>query len=192
MDEAMHPLALLCFGMYGEVLPNQDGAPLRMVMPWKYGFKSIKSIVRIRFIDSQPDNTWHSSAPSEYGFYSNVNPQCGPSALEPGHGTPLGRISQAANLDVQRLRSGGVAVFGHGFEEKFLELRVSKSNKSSVIPTGAKRKRAQWRDLLLPGHKKRGQDALATAGGTPALRRAELFVAPASRRLSRGHLALGL
>ena len=74
MDEAMHPLALLCFGMYGEVLPNQDGAPLRMVIPWKYGFKSIKSIVRIRFVGSQPDNTWHISAPGEYGFYSNVNP----------------------------------------------------------------------------------------------------------------------
>ena len=74
MDEAMHPLALLCFGMYGEVLPNQDGAPLRMVIPWKYGFKSIKGIVRIRFVGSQPDNTWHISAPSEYGFYSNVNP----------------------------------------------------------------------------------------------------------------------
>src|SRR5271154_6628765 len=74
MDEAMHPLALLCFGMYGEVLPNQDGAPLRMVIPWKYGFKSIKSIVRIRFVDSQPSNTWNISAPNEYGFYSNVNP----------------------------------------------------------------------------------------------------------------------
>ena len=74
MDEAMHPLALLCFGMYGEVLPNQDGAPLRMVIPWKYGFKSIKGIVRIRFVSSEPDNTWHISAPREYGFYSNVNP----------------------------------------------------------------------------------------------------------------------
>jgi sulfoxide reductase catalytic subunit YedY len=73
MDEAMHPLALLCFGMYGEVLPNQDGAPLRMVIPWKYGFKSIKAIVRVRFTDSQPVNTWNISAPSEYGFYSNVN-----------------------------------------------------------------------------------------------------------------------
>ncbi len=74
MDEAMHPLALLCFGMYGEVLPNQDGAPLRIVLPWKYGFKSAKSIVRIRFTDSQPLNTWQQSAPNEYGFYSNVNP----------------------------------------------------------------------------------------------------------------------
>jgi methionine sulfoxide reductase catalytic subunit len=74
MDEAMHPLALLCFGMYGEALPNQDGAPLRIVLPWKYGFKSAKAIVRIRFTDSQPVNTWNKSAPNEYGFYSNVNP----------------------------------------------------------------------------------------------------------------------
>ncbi len=74
MDEAMHPLALLCFGMYGEELPNQDGAPLRVVIPWKYGFKSAKSIIRIRFTNNQPLNSWQQSAPSEYGFYSNVNP----------------------------------------------------------------------------------------------------------------------
>ena len=74
MDEAMHPLALLCFGMYGEDLPNQDGAPLRLVVPWKYGFKSIKAIVRIHFKDKQPLNTWNISAPNEYGFYANVNP----------------------------------------------------------------------------------------------------------------------
>jgi sulfoxide reductase catalytic subunit YedY len=74
MDEAMHPLALLCFGMYGEVLPNQNGAPLRMVLPWKYGFKSIKGIVKIRFTEDQPVSTWNLSAPNEYGFYSNVNP----------------------------------------------------------------------------------------------------------------------
>ena len=75
MDEAMHPLALLCFGLYGEALPNQDGAPLRIVIPWKYGFKSAKSIVRIRFTSDQPMNTWQQAAASEYGFYSNVNPQ---------------------------------------------------------------------------------------------------------------------
>lgn len=75
LDEAMHPLALLCFGMYGESLPNQDGAPLRLVLPWKYGFKSIKAIDHIKFTDKQPYNTWQRSAPSEYGFYSNVNPQ---------------------------------------------------------------------------------------------------------------------
>jgi methionine sulfoxide reductase catalytic subunit len=74
MDEAMHPLALLCFGMYGEVLPNQDGAPLRVVLPWKYGFKSAKSIVRFRFTDKQPLNSWQLAAPNEYGFYANVNP----------------------------------------------------------------------------------------------------------------------
>ncbi len=74
MDEAMHPLALLCFGMYGEALPNQDGAPIRIVVPWKYGFKSAKSIVRVRFTKDQPLNTWQQYAPREYGFYSNVNP----------------------------------------------------------------------------------------------------------------------
>ena len=74
MDEAMHPLALLCFGMYGEVLPNQDGAPLRLIVPWKYGFKSAKAIVRIRFTDYQPDTTWNIANPPVYGFYSNVNP----------------------------------------------------------------------------------------------------------------------
>ncbi|MGA8300430.1 MAG: protein-methionine-sulfoxide reductase catalytic subunit MsrP [Terriglobales bacterium] len=74
MDEAMHPLALLCFGMYGETLPNQDGAPLRMVIPWKYGFKSAKSIVKISFTGDQPLNSWQQANPHEYGFYSNVNP----------------------------------------------------------------------------------------------------------------------
>jgi methionine sulfoxide reductase catalytic subunit len=74
MDEAMHPLTLLCFGMYGEDLPNQDGAPIRIVVPWKYGFKSAKAIVRVRFTEKQPLNTWNISAPQEYGFYSNVNP----------------------------------------------------------------------------------------------------------------------
>ena len=74
MDEAMHPLALLAFGMYGEVLPKQNGAPLRLVVPWKYGFKSAKSLVKIRFVDKQPVSSWEKAAPQEYGFYSNVNP----------------------------------------------------------------------------------------------------------------------
>jgi sulfoxide reductase catalytic subunit YedY len=74
MDEAMHPLALLCFGLYGETLPNQDGAPIRVVVPWKYGFKSCKSIVAIRFVDHEPHTAWNKAAPNEYGFYSNVNP----------------------------------------------------------------------------------------------------------------------
>ena len=74
LDEAMHPLTLLAFGMYGEVLPNQNGAPVRLVVPWKYGFKSAKSLVKIRFLEKQPINSWGRSAPQEYGFYSNVNP----------------------------------------------------------------------------------------------------------------------
>jgi sulfoxide reductase catalytic subunit YedY len=74
MDEAMHPLTMLVFGMYGEVLPNQNGAPLRLAVPWKYGFKSGKSIVKIRFVEQQPRTAWVKSAAQEYGFYSNVNP----------------------------------------------------------------------------------------------------------------------
>ncbi len=74
LDEAMNPLALLTVGVYGRVLPNQNGAPLRLVLPWKYGFKSIKSIVRIKFTDSQPKTAWNQAARNEYGFYSNVNP----------------------------------------------------------------------------------------------------------------------
>jgi methionine sulfoxide reductase catalytic subunit len=74
MDEAMNPLALLTFGCYGQVLPNQNGAPVRVVLPWKYGFKSAKSIVRINFIDKQPHTTWNDTNGQEYGFYSNVNP----------------------------------------------------------------------------------------------------------------------
>ena len=75
MDEALHPLTLLAFGMYGELLPHQNGAPLRLMVPWKYGFKSGKSIVKIRFTESQPKTSWNVSAPQEYGFYSNVNPE---------------------------------------------------------------------------------------------------------------------
>ncbi len=74
MDEAMHPLTLLTFGLYGETLPNQDGAPVRIVVPWKYGFKSPKSIVTVKFVRKQPMTTWNEMAPNEYGFYSNVNP----------------------------------------------------------------------------------------------------------------------
>lgn len=74
MDEAMNPLTLLAVGLYGEVLPNQNGAPIRLVVPWKYGYKSIKSIVRISFTDKQPPTSWNMAAPREYGFYSNVNP----------------------------------------------------------------------------------------------------------------------
>jgi sulfoxide reductase catalytic subunit YedY len=74
LDEAMHPLTLLSVGLYGEVLPNQNGAPVRLVVPWKYGFKSIKSIVKITLTDELPPTTWHATNAREYGFYSNVNP----------------------------------------------------------------------------------------------------------------------
>jgi sulfoxide reductase catalytic subunit YedY len=75
MAEAMHPLAFVAVGLYGKVLPNQNGAPLRTVLPWKYGFKSCKSIVRIHFQERQPETSWNMAAPREYGFYSNVNPE---------------------------------------------------------------------------------------------------------------------
>ena len=74
IDEAMNPLPIMAVGLYGDMLPNQNGAPIRLVVPWKYGFKSIKSIVRIRFTETQPKTTWNEAAPNEYGFYSNVNP----------------------------------------------------------------------------------------------------------------------
>jgi len=94
MDEALHPLTLLAFGLYGEVLPNQNGAPLRVVVPWKYGFKSAKSIVRIRFVEDQPATAWNKAAPREYGFYSNVNPD-----------VPHPRWSQASE---RRIGEGGL------------------------------------------------------------------------------------
>ncbi len=75
MDEAMHPLTILAVGIHGEILPNQCGAPIRLVVPWKYGFKSIKSIVKINFVEKEPVNTWQAQAANEYGFYSNVNPE---------------------------------------------------------------------------------------------------------------------
>jgi sulfoxide reductase catalytic subunit YedY len=75
LDEAMNPLALLCVGMYGQSLPNQDGAPVRLVIPWKYGYKSIKSLVRIKFVKDEPPTTWNLYSAQEYGFYSNVNPE---------------------------------------------------------------------------------------------------------------------
>jgi sulfoxide reductase catalytic subunit YedY len=75
LDEALHPLALLAVGLYGRVLPNQNGAPLRLVVPWKYGFKGIKGITKIRFVEKEPPTSWSRSAPDEYGFYANVNPE---------------------------------------------------------------------------------------------------------------------
>ncbi len=97
MDEAMHPLSLIAVGVYGKSLPNQNGAPLRLVVPWKYGFKGIKAIVRIRFTEKQPLNSWQEAAPNEYGFYANVNPK-----------VDHPRWSQATER-----RIGGNSLFGH-------------------------------------------------------------------------------
>ena len=74
LDEAMHPLSILAVGLYGTAMPSQDGAPIRLVVPWKYGFKRIKSVVKIRFVETEPPTSWNRYAPREYGFYSNVNP----------------------------------------------------------------------------------------------------------------------
>ena len=110
MDEAMHPLSLLAVGLYGEVLPNQNGAPVRLVVPWKYGFKSIKSIVAIRFHEQQPATSWNVSAPREYGFYANVNPQ-----------VDHPRWSQARERKIGHLRKTQTLMF-NGYAEQVAEL----------------------------------------------------------------------
>jgi sulfoxide reductase catalytic subunit YedY len=98
LDEAMHPLALLCTGMFGEALPPQDGAPVRMILPWKYGFKSIKSIVKIRLVGGTPPTSWNLSVPSEYGFYSNVNPHVDHPRWSQGSERRLGEFRKRTTL----------------------------------------------------------------------------------------------
>jgi sulfoxide reductase catalytic subunit YedY len=98
IDEAMHPLAFLSVGIYGRVLPNQNGAPLRLTLPWKYGFKSIKSIVRIQFTEWQPATTWNELAPEEYGFYSNVNPSVDHPRWSQAHERRLGELFKRTTL----------------------------------------------------------------------------------------------
>ena len=95
MDEAMHPLTLLVVGLYGEVLPNQNGAPLRLAVPWKYGFKRIKSIVKIRFVEKQPLNTWQESGAERIRLLRQRQPDRRPSALEPGAGAAHRRVPDA-------------------------------------------------------------------------------------------------
>ena len=102
MDEAMHPLTLLAVGLYGEVLPNQNGAPLRLVVPWKYGFKSIKSIVKIRFVEKQPVPTWVQANSREYGFYSNVNPNVDHPRWSQAYETRIGEDSLLTRLTRKR------------------------------------------------------------------------------------------
>ena len=98
MDEAMHPLAFLVFGMYGKPLPNQNGAPLRLIIPWKYGFKSIKAITKIRLVSSQPVSSWTRAAPSEYGFYANVNPAVAHPRWNQRRETRLGEFAKRDTL----------------------------------------------------------------------------------------------
>ncbi len=98
LDEAMHPLTLLTFGLYGEVLPNQNGAPVRMIIPWKYGFKSIKSIVKISFVEKEPPFTWGIMIPNEYGFYSNVNPEVDHPRWSQGSERRIGEFSKRKTL----------------------------------------------------------------------------------------------
>ena len=122
MDEAMHPLTILAVGLYGKTLMNQNGAPIRLVVPWKYGFKSIKSIVRIRFVDSSRGRPGASRTPSEYGFYSNVNPEVDHPRWSQARERRIPELLQAPpDADVQRLRrSGGVAVRRDGPAEELL------------------------------------------------------------------------
>ncbi len=98
LDEARHPLSLLAVGMYGQVMPNQNGAPLRIVIPWKYGFKGAKSIVRIRFVEKQPATVWTKTAPDEYGFYSNVNPDVPHKRWSQSHERRLGEFFKRKTL----------------------------------------------------------------------------------------------
>lgn len=101
IDEAMHPLTMLVVGVYGKWLPNQNGAPLRLIVPWKYGFKSIKSIVRIRFTERQPATSWNLSAPDEYGFYANVNPTVDHPRWSQAKERRIGANFLAARIDTQ-------------------------------------------------------------------------------------------
>ena len=121
MDEAMNPLTIMGVGLYGEVMPNQNGAPIRVVVPWKYGFKSAKSIVKIRFVEKEPPTAWNFAAPHEYGFYSNVNPTVNHPRWSQASERRIGDFLPAQDADVQRLRgAGGAPVQGDGPEETIL------------------------------------------------------------------------
>jgi sulfoxide reductase catalytic subunit YedY len=98
LDEALHPLTILASGLYGEALPPQNGAPLRLVVPWKYGFKGIKSIVKIRLVDTEPLTTWNLAGPDEYGFYSNVNPEVNHPRWSQGSERRIGEFGMRATL----------------------------------------------------------------------------------------------
>ena len=149
MDEAMNPLSLLAVGLYGKTLMNQNGAPIRLVVPWKYGFKNVKSIVRIRFVDKMPRTAWNDANPGEYGFYSNVNPTVDhprwSQATETRH---PGLVQDDEDADVQRLRRPGrVDVCRHGPEEVLLMPRRNALAKVA----GLRRSRSCRPRLLIRG-----------------------------------------
>ena len=98
IDEARHPLAILAVGLYGRMMPNQDGAPIRLVVPWKYGYKSIKSIVNLRFVENEPPTSWNRQAPGEYGFYSNVNPDVDHPRWSQARERRIGEVSKRKTL----------------------------------------------------------------------------------------------
>jgi len=112
IDEAMHPLALMVVGVYGKWLPNQSGAPLRLIVPWKYGFKSVKSIVRIRFTERQPATSWNLSAPDEYGFYANVNPAVDHPRWSQAKERRIGANFLASRIDTQPFNGYAAEVAG--------------------------------------------------------------------------------
>ena len=115
IDEAMNELAILATGLYGQPLPKSNGAPVRLVVPWKYGFKSIKAVVKIELVADQPSTLWNDAAPNEYGFYSNVKSKSSAPALVTGHRTARRRIGTPSHLDVQWLRrSGSFSLPRHG------------------------------------------------------------------------------
>ena len=152
MDEAMHPLTILATGLYGEPMPNQNGAPIRLVVPWKYGFKSIKTIVRITPGRDEPPTTWNMLGPDEYGFYSNVNPEGRPPALEPGDRTRggVGPVREApGHADVQRLcRAGRRALCRHGPGAGLLMARGGHDDRPAAAGAAVDR---STRGGLLPG-----------------------------------------
>jgi sulfoxide reductase catalytic subunit YedY len=112
MDEAVHPLTLLAVGLYGRVLPNQNGAPVRLVVPWKYGFKGIKSIVRVRFVEQQPPTSWNRYAPREYGFYSNVNPDVDHPRWSQSRERRIGELSRRKTLAFNGYASEVAGLYG--------------------------------------------------------------------------------
>ncbi len=110
IDEAMHPLTMMVTGMYGDELPNQNGAPLRLIVPWKYGFKSIKAIVKIRFLETMPETAWHRNAPNEYGFYANVNPEVPHPRWSQSRERVLGGSIFTAKRDTEKFNGYGAEV----------------------------------------------------------------------------------